>query len=101
VAGGAVYVTGAQGGLKYHVLRTTHAPAEPLRDSVGGREPGELQHGVVAEYLAADVFDAFDVGEELFGLVGHLDIKRKAAASWYSIMPRLNNSPCRCPYTSL
>jgi hypothetical protein len=75
VAGGAVYVTGAQGGLKYHVLRTTHAPAEPLRDSVGGREPGELQHGVVAEYLAADVFDAFDVGEELFGLVGQLDIR--------------------------
>ena len=70
MAGGAVYVTGAQGGLKYHVLRTTHAPAEPLRDSVGGREPGELQHGVVAKYLAADVFDAFDVGEELLGLVG-------------------------------
>ena len=68
-------MTGAQGGLKYHVLRTTHAPAEPLRDSVGGREPSELQHGVVAEYLAADVFDAFDVGEELFGLVGQLDIR--------------------------
>ena len=57
------------GGLKYHVLRTARAPTEPLRDSVGGREPSELQHGVVAEYLAADVFDAFDVGEKLFGLV--------------------------------
>jgi hypothetical protein len=65
VAGRAVFVIGTQGGFKYHMLRTARAPAEPLRHSVVGCEPGELQHSVVAEYLAADVFDTFDVGEEL------------------------------------
>jgi hypothetical protein len=63
-------VIGAQDSLKYHALRTACAPTEPLRDSIVGCDPGELQRGVIAEYLTADVFDAVDVGEKLLGLVG-------------------------------